>query len=50
MKFTFHIKCDFISSPNAFKPNKIKKTCPNAYFSIPGLDFVLFQRSKLETN
>ena len=44
LKFTSHIKCDFISSPHALKTYKTKNMNSNAYFSMLGLDFVVFQR------
>ena len=44
LKFTSHII--LIWYPNAFKTNKIKKTCPNVYFSMLSLYSLVFQRNK----
>ena len=50
LKFTSQIKCDFISSPHAFKTYKTENMYSNVYFSILGLDFVVFQRNILDKN
>ena len=50
LKFTSHIKCDFISSPHALKTYKTENMNSNAYFSMLGLDFVVFQRNTPDVN
>ena len=50
LKFTSQIKCDFISSPQPFKPYKTENMYSNVYFPMLGLDFVVFQRNRHETN
>ena len=50
LKFTSQIKCDFKSSPHAFKTYKTENIYCNVYFSMLDLDFVVFQRNATDAN
>ena len=50
LQFMISIKYNFTSSPYVFNINKIKNMYSNAYFSIPDLDFAVFQRNTPDIN